>query len=186
MITKYLNQLTFATIGSSVITLGLVTGAQAATFSGSLEISGQGFYLTEDGSQIESEMIFVDGTGDFDTWDGTGTVATEDFSGVSENDPYESFFTFSDGEEDYGFTLTGVESEDASGDFIAYSFTGYIEDEGDITTLEGTFTAQHGDGSSWSLSLETIDDTASVPEPSTMIGLMGISALGMTALRKKG
>ena len=74
-----------------------------------------------------------------------------------------AFFTFSDGEEDYGFTLTGVEAEDTNGDFIAYSFTGYIEDEGDITTLEGSFTAQHGDGSSWSVSLEIVNDTATVP-----------------------
>ena len=126
------------------------------------------------------------GTGDFETWSGVGEVGTDDFLNVSPDDPYESFFTFSDGEEDYNFTLTAVEAEDTNDNAIAYSFTGFIEDEGDITTLEGSFTPQHGDGSSWSVSLETVDENVeTVPEAYTIIGLIGITALGITTFGKK-
>ncbi len=94
MITKYLNQLAIPTVGTSATTFGIVTGAQAATFSGSIEISGQGFYLTEDGAEIENSTMMYTGTGDFETWSGVGEVGTDDFSDVSSDDPYESFFYF--------------------------------------------------------------------------------------------
>ncbi len=214
MITKYFNQLALATVGTGMITLGVITGAEAATFNGGIEISGLGFYQTLEGASIENSTILYTGTEDFQSWSGV-SVGTDDFSDVSEDNPYESFFTFSDGEEDYAFTLTNLEAEDTNGNFITYSITeyiesegelaiftdlgvedtngdsitysitGYIEDEGDITALGGVFTAQHGDNSSWSVSLETVD-IEKAPETSTILGLIGIATLGMTGLRRKG
>ena len=178
MITNYLKQFTLATIGTGCIALGIATEAQAAVFSGSLQLNGFGFEAADNQAMITSPFqMYGSGTEDLATWQGFGNVSSDNFFNVSSDNPIESFFVF---EDQYDFTLTSATEEDTNGNGITYSFTGYIEDEGDINNFTGLLTAQSS-GSSWSASIETVAD---VPEPSTMISLLGVTALGMTSLRK--
>ncbi|GGA51221.1 PEP-CTERM sorting domain-containing protein [Okeania sp. KiyG1] len=179
MTTNYLKQITLATIGTGCIALGVATEAQAAALSGTLEVSGLQF--NGDEIRIELEDMMYLGTGDFlAPAFSMGTVSTESFSSVSTMNPIDHFFTSESGGIDYSFTLTSaIEVDDPTN--VEYNFAGTVEDEeGHITHWTGLFLAAHGDQASWSVSLET----KRVPEPSTMIGLLGITTLGLTTLRK--
>lgn len=186
MITKSLKQIAFATIGTSCIALGIVTEAQAAVFSGSIQINGFEFKTTDDGFQIDQEGMAYTGAGDFDFlgggFIGIGEVDTMEVLVPGAMD-IESFFVFSD--DSLSFTLESIKQLDAEAPGVEYMFTGTIEDDGDITKMTGALTSQligdPDEGYSWSVSMES----ETVPEPTTILGLGVVAVASAFGLKKK-
>ncbi|MDY7004858.1 MAG: PEP-CTERM sorting domain-containing protein [Cyanobacteriota bacterium] len=178
MTTNYLKQITLAAIGTGCIALGVATEAQAAALSGTFEVTG--FLFDGETTAIDFPGIVYGGTGDFATMPGAiGTVSGDSFSDIANDGPIENFFVFTE-TDGLSFTLTSAEEVDNDMG-IAFTLMGTIEDgEGHTTHLTGSLTGQHTVLSSWSATLET----KRVPEPSTMIGLLGVTALGVVSLRK--
>ncbi|MEM1169275.1 MAG: PEP-CTERM sorting domain-containing protein [Cyanobacteria bacterium P01_H01_bin.35] len=185
MIPKFFKQIALATIGTSCVAFGVATEAQAF---GALNISNEnGFTGNTTEVTFSNTDLEYSATGDFSFLTGDdGSVNATLFS--VPGGPVNSWFTFDDGP--FVFNLNQIDLAGTFGDTVFYDLIGTITDNmGTTLEVDGQFTSQMVDqsaeeGSSWSITLETIE-TTKVPEPSTMLGLGLVGAASAFGLKKK-
>jgi hypothetical protein len=178
-----LKKLSMATAGAAVIALGAAASAQAATFNFS--------FSNEDGlvnGNVEGTVELADGDG---TFAATSVIITSLPTGLGLTAPVNNLAS---GAIENVFSVVGGQIDLANTSFFglinggtALSLSNSIFDGS--TFLDALNAANLGATGVRDLDSSTLTFTsasvASVPEPTSMLGILGLGAFGVTSLRKR-